>query len=957
MNARAQRKSAAPQAERSDPEAVGANNRFRRQADPSPTAKQAKIIPLPTAETPIRSTGSAPSEGAATATVAVPTTDKPSSGDAQSTPAPSTGPSPAPERPLDVFAEATPTEKIRRFPALGPALGKQIQTEKSDAASDAASVRIDLPGPQETAPPPALTVPKASKTAIDLPRGETSPVKDAAAPTAGGPHQQAKLTEAQLGASAEDMAGRHSQVDAAIDDIETTAAIRTSAGPAPELPLRGASDPERATAMDGAAGDLMDGETAAQRQWTARTKAQVQAPPVGMGGEAPVAVDTTPAEIPATRVPGDAQAYAEAELPETVRTAADSRLAAQMQTGVEGARADALAAETARDTELQTAGSDHEASLETARTQALEERKAAYKAAGGELNDSANTVDRQLAEVDKEHRGEVTKEAGAVTGKVQRRAEDDRKGAQDQLNQAETDARKKKKAAEKEARHEKGKLVKQQGKPSWWDQAVDWIRSAVNDLVDKINTLFNKLRKAIRKIIADARDAAVALLEKGRQWIVAKLDNYQKWLKEQINRYLGAFPAIQGLLLKAVDLYFGALKSAVNRVAEGLKAAVTQLANLYAALLDKILAVYQRVLTTVVQVYGAILTGNFKEAFRIAIISACEIAKVDPNPVLAFVDRAGELAQRALMHLIQFWFNVGSAIGKGIKQFGANIKKHLIGGIIGWLTGALGDSGIEIPQQFDLKGVLRLVMSVMGLTYDRIRRKVVKRLGPGGETAVGRMEKAAGLMRRLATEGPLALWEDLKKAVSELPKLLMAALAKWLSIAIIKEATIWLLALVFPVSAVLKIVKLLFDLVQFLIERFRQIVDFVKSVYNAIKEIILGNVQKAADAIESAMARSLPVIISFLASLIGLGGIGKAVRGVITKLRRPIDKVVDKVIKKLVKLGRRFVAKGKAAAKKLRRWWQARRRFTTKGGEAHEISFKGEGKRARLMVKSTPKTY
>ena len=50
--------------------------------------------------------------------------------------------------------------------------------------------------------------------------------------------------------------------------------------------------------------------------------------------------------------------------------------------------------------------------------------------------------------------------------------------------------------------------------------------------------------------------------------------------------------------------------------------------------------------------------------------------------------------------------------------------------------------------------------------------------------------------------------------------------------------------------------------------------------------------------IEQAMARTIPLIISFLARLLGLGGISEKIKSIITKIQARVDAAVDKVIAK-----------------------------------------------------------
>jgi hypothetical protein len=55
-----------------------------------------------------------------------------------------------------------------------------------------------------------------------------------------------------------------------------------------------------------------------------------------------------------------------------------------------------------------------------------------------------------------------------------------------------------------------------------------------------------------------------------------------------------------------------------------------------------------------------------------------------------------------------------------------------------WLFGSLAAMGITLPSDLSLPSILKLVLDVLGITYDRMRAKAVRLLG---ERAVGLIEK------------------------------------------------------------------------------------------------------------------------------------------------------------------------------------------------------------------------
>jgi len=84
----------------------------------------------------------------------------------------------------------------------------------------------------------------------------------------------------------------------------------------------------------------------------------------------------------------------------------------------------------------------------------------------------------------------------------------------------------------------------------------------------------------------------------------------------------------------------------------------------------------------------------------------------------------------------------------------------------------------------------------------------------------------------------------------------------------------------------------------------------VNAVIEAITAIASGAVGGAAKLVENALVRSLPVVIGFLASLLGISGLAKKVQGIVKKIRSRIDQAIDKVLKKAKSLFKGKKGKG-----------------------------------------------
>jgi len=101
------------------------------------------------------------------------------------------------------------------------------------------------------------------------------------------------------------------------------------------------------------------------------------------------------------------------------------------------------------------------------------------------------------------------------------------------------------------------------------------------------------------------------------------------------------------------------------------------------------------------------------------------------------------------------------------------------------------------------------------------------------------------------------------------------------------------------------------------------------------------------------------VVISLLASLAGLGGIGKTVKGIIAKVSKPVHRVVDRVVDKIVAFAKKVLKKGTAVAAKAKekvlaviQWWKESETFKSKDGGSHRVFYEGSGRKAELMVAS-----
>jgi len=266
--------------------------------------------------------------------------------------------------------------------------------------------------------------------------------------------------------------------------------------------------------------------------------------------------------------------------------------------------------------------------------------------------------------------------------------------------------------------------------------------------------------------------------------------------------------------------------------------------------------------------------------------------------LLNVLAKAADVIGDIITDPIGFLGNLIGGIKDGLGRFVDNIATHLENGLMGWLFGALGDAGVKMPKSFDLAGIFELVMDVLGLTYRSIRGRVAKIVG---EPVVAKMEQTVDVFKMLVTDGPAALWNWVKEKVGDFQDLVLGGIKDFIIERVIKGGITWLLSLLNPAAAFIKACKAIYDIVMFIVERGSQIMEFVNSVLDSIGAIARGQLSVAAEKVEGALAKALPLAISFLASLLGLGGITDKIREGIDKVRKPIEKAVDFVVMGAVK--------------------------------------------------------
>ncbi|WP_332878623.1 phage tail protein [Massilia sp. S19_KUP03_FR1] len=316
--------------------------------------------------------------------------------------------------------------------------------------------------------------------------------------------------------------------------------------------------------------------------------------------------------------------------------------------------------------------------------------------------------------------------------------------------------------------------------------------------------------------------------------------------------------------------------------------------------------------------------------------------------LLGLIKKGQETIQLILDDPIGFLGNLLAAVKGGFNAFVGNIWTHLQAGFIKWLFASLASAGIALPADLTLPSILKLVLGVLGITYEKMRAKAVKLIG---ERAVGVIEKVAEYVKALIEGGVAKLWELVKEDLANLKDMVIGAIQDWLIETVIKQAVAKVVSMFNPAGAIVQAVIAIYNVVMFVIEKAQQIMTLVEAVVNSVHAIATGAIGGAISWIEKALASAIPVVIGFLARLIGLGGISDKIKKFIEKVQARVDKAIDKAIAKVVAMVKKLFGKLKAGAEKLVEWWKKKLPFKG-GGESHTLQFDGSEDSARLAVHS-----
>lgn len=495
-----------------------------------------------------------------------------------------------------------------------------------------------------------------------------------------------------------------------------------------------------------------------------------------------------------------------------------------------------------------------------------------------------------------------------------------------------------------------------------WLGGYRWLRDKIAGMPPKVNEFYeagrelylskmNGVISRVADIVGRALTGAKQRIAKGR----AEISTYVAGLPADLQR-VGAeatkeigdkFEALEGEVNAKQESVVDALATKYVEAGKGLNDRIEALQAENKGLVDKAIGALKAIINTIRE-----LAGMLKNVLSRA---AGVVGDIIKNPVA-------------------FLGNLIEGVKGGILKFKDNILGHLKKGLMGWLFGALAEGGVELPDTFDIKGIIKLLASIFGLTWANIRNRLVKQIG---EPAMAAVEKGVEIFQIIRSQGLAGLWQMLLDKLGNIKDMILEQVKEFVITKIITAGITWLIGLLNPAAAFIKACKLIYDVVMFFVNNAERIMKFVNTIIDSVADIVRGNVSSVVNKIEDVLGQMVPILIGFLASVIGIGGIGQKIRQIIDTLQKPVKQALDFVIKTGLKLAgpiirgiKGFAGKVKAGAKKLGQKALAKvRHGSIKGGVipigipmafqahrlGHKLWFQSSGRRADLMVASTPK--
>ncbi len=509
-------------------------------------------------------------------------------------------------------------------------------------------------------------------------------------------------------------------------------------------------------------------------------------------------------------------------------------------------------------------------------------------------------------------------------------------------------------------------------------EAQTWVSEKIGGLVTKVtdfcgslaaNSLLSPFSGAIQWVSKEATvigDFANNKVSDGFSLVDDALVTLDAWIEPIFHLLQRLVTALGDLMSHIGDLVLGPLLLVPRCIRDPIKDFIVERILRQIPVFSQLLAlpdiwaqVQPACRAIVVQVFR---DGDLLRAAWTFFRTVLRLLNVPPELVTNLIRNAARATREILSDPVGFLGNVLLAMKLGLTQFVDHLGTHLLDGAVNWLLSGVRGPRINIPDPFtiNLHNVLDLVCQVLNLTMEVVFERIEARQGREVADRVRRMIAAGAValewLTILVRDGPAALWEHLRGQLNDLWDRLLNTVVDFLIGRIVQQATLWVarVAATGGLGVIIDALKAVYDALQVMAQYLRQMLEVANSVCEGLVDIAHGVLGRAADMVENAAVRVLPIMIAFLARTLGIGDlpdmIGEAIQGLRDRVVSAIDNLIDRTFR-AIDWAR---STARRAIDAVLNWWNAEEEIHADDGQRHHIYLEGERENPHLRVASDP---
>jgi hypothetical protein len=424
------------------------------------------------------------------------------------------------------------------------------------------------------------------------------------------------------------------------------------------------------------------------------------------------------------------------------------------------------------------------------------------------------------------------------------------------------------------------------GLPDWATEAYDKAEKTFADGViaklTEISTHVNSVIATCDLIIKNARERI--------QKIFADLpESLRGWATQEQAKFDGQLDQLHKDVIAARDNFNKDLTDRASQAVDEVRAEIAELRKKAGGLVGRIVSAINKFI---------------EDPIKFIIEGLLELLGIPPAAFWAVVAKIKQVVKDIAADPMKFANNLLDGLAKGFGQFFDNILSHLLKGFISWLTGGLAGVGVQLPKDASVKSIITFFLQLMGITWPRIRKILVKHIGAKN---VALIEKVYSLISLLIEKGPEGIYEMVKEKLdpqSIVDQVVQLAVDFMIS-AIIKAATARIIALFNPAGAIVQALEAIYRVLKWIFQNAARIFTLVETVVNGIADILAGSLGGFANAVEKALAMLIAPVISFIADYLGFGDLPN-------KIAKKIESFQEMVLGLIEQALVFFIEKGKA---------------------------------------------